>query len=385
VADSIEIQYVKGGYATANEIVLSETPKTRTIFRPGIHPNGVRGEIIRQKKGADGSWASTNEVNFTTVPPDCGVAIELDTEATAKLLDKLTKPQEVQGKGIAFGTTKFVVGKEDEVLLVNDSSKGRAMKELLEQGYSEEFWKTLTEKEPDLASRLAVAKLHLDRCAIIEEFEASLQTHRSDEAYWQRLFEENPWIIEAAFSAAVFILNGETYLGGKLPVGRQGKGGVATDFLGAEASTKSFNVVDIKTPGAELVGDVYRGERGSELDNEIYSISPELSGGIVQVRNQIAVAVENFTQTLGRGFAELNRVHPKGVLIAGLVGELGPRQQFSLNQFRQGLFSLTVITYDELLQRLKILFADPSDDFGSPANADPSSGQGPAADDEIPW
>jgi hypothetical protein len=189
LADSIETRYVKGGYATADEIVLSETPKTRTVFRPGIHPKGVRGEIIRQKKGVDGSWASTNEVNFTTVPPDCGVAIELDTEATAKLLDKLTKLQEVQRKGVAFGSTKFVVGKEDEVLLVNDSTKSRVMKELLEQGYSEEFWTALAEKEPDLASRLAVAKLHLDRCAIIEEFEASLQTYRSDEAYWQRLFE----------------------------------------------------------------------------------------------------------------------------------------------------------------------------------------------------
>jgi len=385
LADSIETQYVKGGYATANEIVLSETPKTRTVFRPGIHAKGVRGEIIRQRKGADGNWASTNEVNFTSVPPDCGVAIELDTEATTKLFDKLAQLVQVQKRGVGLGSTKFVVGKEDEVLLVDDSSKSQAIKELLEKGYSEEFWSTLTEKEPDLASRLAVAKLHLDRRAVIEEFETSLQTHGSDEAYWQRLFEENPWIIEAAFSAAVFILDGETYLGGKLPVGRQGKGGVATDFLGAEASTKSFTVVDIKTPGAELVGCVYRGEGGSELDNETYSISAELSGGIVQVRNQISVAVENFTQTLGRGFAELNRVHPKGVLIAGLVSELGERQQFSLNQFRHGLFSLTVITYDELLQRLKILFDDPSGESDAPEREAGSSDDTSAAEDEIPW
>jgi Domain of unknown function (DUF4263) len=381
LADSIDTQYVKGGYATANEVVLSETPKTRTLFRPGLHSKGVRGDLIRQKRGADGSWVRTNEVNFTKVPPDCGVSIELDTEATTKLLDKLMQLHEVQKKGIELGSTRFVVGKEDEVLLVDSDSKGRAIKELLDEGYSEEFWNSLADKEPDLASRLAVAKLHLDRCAVIREFEASLKSHRSDEDFWQGFFGENPWIIEAAFSAAVFILNGETYLGGKLPIGRSGKGGVATDFLGGEASTKSFNVVDVKTPGADLVGRLYRGDRGSGLDNEVYSISPGLSGAIVQVRNQIAVAVENFTHTLGRGFAELNRVHPKGVLITGLVSELDERQQFSLNQFRYGLFSLTVITYDELLRRLKILFADPPEDSQDGEEIDPGS----AEDDEIPW
>jgi hypothetical protein len=242
----------------------------------------------------------------------------------------------------------------------------------------------LTEKEPDLASRLALAKLHLDRQAVIERFEASLQTHRSDEKYWQDFFEENPWIIATAFSASVFILQGETYLGGKLPIGRQGKGGVATDFLAADASTKSFAVVDIKTPASDLVGEVYRGDRGSGNPNEIYSIHPELSGGIVQVRNQITVAVEEFTQTLGRGFAELNRVHPKGVLVAGLLSELGEREQASLNHFRQGLFSMTVITYDELLQRLKILFELPSE-TGRDSKSVVGADQALAQDDEIPW
>jgi hypothetical protein len=39
----------------------------------------------------------------------------------------------------------------------------------------------------------------------------------------------------------------------------------------------------------------------------------ELSGAVVQVRNQIAVAVDQFEAVLGKSFQELsNRVHPKG-------------------------------------------------------------------------
>jgi hypothetical protein len=140
LADSIKTHYVKRGYATADEIVLSETPKTRTVFRPGLHSGGVRGEIIRQKRSADGSWADTNEVNFNKVPPDCGVAIELDTEATTKLLEKLEQLHQIQEQGVEYGDTDFVVAKKDEVLLVDDSTKSRAIKELLENGYSEEFW-----------------------------------------------------------------------------------------------------------------------------------------------------------------------------------------------------------------------------------------------------
>jgi Domain of unknown function (DUF4263) len=379
VAESIRTHHVKGGYATSDEIVLSTTPRTRTVFRPGLHSGGVRGEVIRQKLGADGSWKDTNEVNFTQVPPDCGVAIELDTAATTKLFEKLEQLYRVQAQGVERGDQDFVVAKKDEVLLINDGTKTQAIRELLDQGYSEEFWHALTEKDPDLAERLVVAKIQLDREAVVEQFEASLGAHRDDETHWQAFLERNPWILQAVFSASVFILGGETYLGGKLPIGRQGKGGVITDFLLSDESTKSFAVVDIKTPGSQLVGDRYRGDAGSGLPNEIYSIHPALSGGVVQVRNQIAVAVDNFTGTLGAGFAELNRVHPKGVLISGMLSELNERERDSFNYFRQGLFSMTVITYDEVLHRLKLLF-----DEGSTKVADTAEPQDEPPDD-IHW
>ena len=287
-----------------------------------------------------------------------------------------------------YGDQDFVVAKRDEVLLIDDATKAKAIREMLDHGYSEEFWEALTEKDPDLASRLAIAKLQLDREAVIDEFEASLTTQPDDEDYWQNFFTRNPWILQSVFSASVFILGGETYLGGKLPLGRQGKGGVATDFLASDASTKSFAVVDIKTPAAELVGPVYRGNAGSGYDNEIYSIHPELSGGIVQVRNQITVAVENFSHTLGAGFADLNRVHPKGVLITGMLDNLSEREGASFNHFRQGLFSLTVITYDEVLQRLRILFDSESTataESGKQEESSPSAGSEFGLTDDIPF
>lgn len=356
MADSINTHYVKGGFATSEDIQLSETPKTRTIFRPGLHAGGVRGAVIRQKIGEDGTWKDVNEVNFNRLDADCGVSIELDTEATTKLFEKLKQLYEVQRKGVSHGDEKFVVAKSNEVVIVDDQDKANTFKAILDQGYSEDFWEALNEKNPDLASRLAMARIQLDRQTAIEEFRDSLTSHADDESYWQDFFSRHPWIVQAVFSTSVFVLQGETYLGGKLPIGRQGKGGVATDFLTADESTKSFSVVDIKTPATPLVGRIYRGQAGSGHENESYSMHAELSGGIVQIRNQITVAGENFESVLGKGFEQLNRIHPKGVLIAGTLSGLDQRQRDSLNQFRYGLFSLTVITYDEVLRRLEVLF-----------------------------
>jgi hypothetical protein len=57
-----------------------------------------------------------------------------------------------------------------------------------------------------------------------------------------------------------------------------------------------------------------------------------------------------------------------GVLIIGSASTLSQRQKDSSNQFRYALHSLTVITFDELLNRLKLLF-DVREDEGN----------------EIPW
>lgn len=358
MSESINTHYQKRGYSTADDVVLGETPRTRTVFRPAIHKDGVRGHIIRQKIGADGTWKDANEVNFNTIPADCGVSIELDTAATLKLREKLDQLYKVQSQGAPTGDQRYVVAKENQVLVIDDSTKHRAIDQLLRKGYSKDFWDALMRDEPDLAAKLAAAKMQYDREQAIKEFEGSLGSYASDENYWQKFFERYPWILQSAFAAPVFMLRGETYLGGKRSVGRQGAGGVATDFLFADDSTKSFAVVEIKTPDAGLAGGQYRGRRETGYDNEVYGAHADFSGALVQVRNQISVAVDEFQHVLGRSFDRLNCVHPRGVLVAGMSSSLSPRQRDSFNQFRHAVHGITVITFDELLNRLKLMFTE---------------------------
>lgn len=357
MSETLSTHSVARGFVTSEDIILAATPQTRTVFRPGIHAGGVRGHVVRQKIGKDGSWKDSHEVNFARMPADCGVSIELDTAATSRLYEKLTHMYQLQAQGIETGDHTYLIVKPEDALIIDDHNKAEAIQGLLNQGYSEEYWAALSRNNPDLASHLAAAKIHLDRQQAIRKFLMSLATYKDDEGYWQRFFQDHPWMLQSAFSSPVFMLGGDTYLGGKLPVGRQGRGGVATDFLLVDDSTKSFAVVEIKTPGTPLVGSLYRGQDEEGYANEVYAMRTDLTGGIVQTRNQITVAVEQFQSVLGAQYAgKLNPVHPKGVLIIGLASTLNPRQKQSFNHFRHGQHSLTIITFDELCNRLRLLF-----------------------------
>jgi hypothetical protein len=312
--------------------------------------------VIRQKIGEGGAWKDLNEVDFRSLPPDAGVSIELDSAATRVLFDKLGSLYQIQAQGVSYGRQDYVVARSDEVIRIDDKSKAQVIRQLLEQGYSEDVWDELAHTNPNLANRLAAAQIQVDREQVIREFRQALQDHLDDEAIWQAFFEQHPWILQSVFSATVFMLGGDSYVGGKTAKGRQGSGGVAADFLFADESTKSFAVVEIKTPGTRLMGPIYRGDGDGE-DQDVYSPHKELSGGVVQTRNEIAIAIEHFESVLGKTFKEVeSRVHPKGVLIIGSASDLNEREKASFNHFRHGLYSLTVITFDELLRRLEVLF-----------------------------
>jgi hypothetical protein len=61
-------------------------------------------------------------------------------------------------------------------------------------------------------------------------------------------------------------------------------------------------------------------------------MSAKLSGAVVQTRNQIAVAIEHFESVLKKTFEEVNRIHPRGVLIVG--------RSDALNQSSEGIVQL---------------------------------------------
>jgi hypothetical protein len=69
MSEMLSTHSVARDFVTSEEITLATTAQTRTVFRAAIHTGGVRGHVVRQKIGKDGTWKDSHEVNFAKLPP----------------------------------------------------------------------------------------------------------------------------------------------------------------------------------------------------------------------------------------------------------------------------------------------------------------------------
>jgi len=329
-------------------IPLRETKTTRLLFFPmwaQESQNPLRGGFVFQRKSPIGVWENISYESLTTLKKDEGYQLNLDGEEVLKLISEFENLKSLYSKqGMVYGehSVRVVENNVDGIFIqITDPSKKQMVIDSLEKLEQDKF--------DGLSSILK--KTSLDK--IINEFEINMTN--SDESFWQKFFEKNPEIFQYLFPFPLIYLNGETYLGGKNTKGRQGAGGTATDFLIQNNSNGSFGVVDIKTPLCKLVGCTYRGTTKSGYRNELSRIHGNLSGGIVQLENQMFTAIKYFETVLGPDYDKLNFLNPTGLLIAGNQLLLDEEQRKSFNLFRKSLGKNQIITFDEVLSKLKLI------------------------------
>ncbi|MDF0663968.1 MULTISPECIES: Shedu immune nuclease family protein [unclassified Rhizobium] len=196
--------------------------------------------------------------------------------------------------------------------------------------------------------RAGLVKLHDEiELASLDELIVHMETQfaaKATESQWQKLFEANPFILDMAFNVPVLLLQGQAHVGGKI---LDGSGEKIADFLFTNQLTDSIAILEIKTPGMELVSKKqYRGG--------VLVPSPELVGAVVQTLDQI--------DKLRSDIYRVKAVNPqhkletygiKGVVLAGMIPDAGRKRSFEL--YRNSLSGLSIITFDELLAKLKSL------------------------------
>jgi len=331
-----------------NPIVLRETSISRLIFAPvwvSESDNSLRGVFRFERKSRLGNWEAVEHEKLTSLKSDEGYELSLKGDEMSLLLNRLTEINATLAKyGHSYGTTVVPLTKESApgiFLQIGDISNREWVIEQLRALESSNF--------ENLG--LAIGRARLE--SAIVDMEKNFTNN--EEASWQKFFEGRPWILQQLFAHPVIYLNGETFLGGKNSKGRQGSGGSSTDFLLKNGSNGSFAVIEIKVPNCELVGPGYRGKKGTEEKNEIYSMHTELTGGVVQMENQIHIAIEYFKTQIGDDFDELTYLNPCGVLVAGTYSSLSDIQKKSFDLFRKSLGKNQIITFDEVLAKLKLL------------------------------
>jgi len=172
---------------------------------------------------------------------------------------------------------------------------------------------------------------------IIKNFERLMSSKNDNEKQWQKFFGENSWILNHLFPFEVILKQQEAYVGGKT---LENKDGRIVDFLFQNGFQDNFALLEIKTHKKDLL------KKSPYRKPDVYSYSDDLSGGISQCLDQKDVFIREF------GNKE-KIVDPKSILVIGLKSELNENQIKCFELLRSNQKNVDILTFDELLAKLK--------------------------------
>lgn len=197
-----------------------------------------------------------------------------------------------------------------------------------------------TERLAKLQSDIELVTLE----ALIARYEDMLGKSLNEER-WQAFFHENPFILHMAFGYPVIKVQDQASVGGRK---LSGGGEKITDFLVKNALTNNTALFEIKTPQSAILGTTaYRGG--------VFPPSKDLTGSMNQAldqRYQFQRQVSTIKENSRVWDIESYAVHC--CLIIGRTPE-GADAQKSFELFRRNSKDVSVVTFDELLEKLKQL------------------------------
>lgn len=281
--------------------------------------------------------------------------LELDRDQSTRLIDLIKTLDAIPIEG---DSTTYV---DDQVLrdfFADPEAMGRA--------YSQdpERFRTLIQSDTD--ARDVIALQH--RRDVVEKMQTWLQDDAvfnaaSDQASgpehaWQKLLEENPWILGAGLSGQLMTSWDEDKLE-KVVVGRniQTVGKRVDALLRTNGFVQSLVFAEIKHHRSELLATEYR--------PGAWRVSNELAGAVTQAQQTVRMAVRELGEYIEERAEDGSRtgagtfiVQPRSFLVIGSLDQLlgqggGPIDDkvHSFELFRRNLHQPEILTFDELVAR----------------------------------
>ncbi|QTE36119.1 DUF4263 domain-containing protein [Mucilaginibacter gossypii] len=172
---------------------------------------------------------------------------------------------------------------------------------------------------------------------IIEKFEKLMSSTKDNEKQWQEFFEKNTWILSHLFPYEVILREREAYIGGKTIGNDNGR---IIDFLFENGFKDNYALLEIKTHKKELLKkQVYR-------KPSVFAMSDDFSGGVGQCLDQKDIYLKEF----GKSHASFD---PKCILIIGMKSILSAEQKHCFELLRSSQKNIEIVTFDEILMKLK--------------------------------
>jgi hypothetical protein len=205
--------------------------------------------------------------------------------------------------------------------------------------------KRMTEQKPQELIKLKNDLELVNLEQLIERFQ-KMMTNKVSEAQWQRLFQDNPFIISMVFGIPAVNVQGQASVGGRR---LSGGGEKIADFLVKNSLSNNTAIVEIKTPATELVSlKAYR--------RNVHGPAQELSAAVSQVLDQVYQLQKEINGIKANSrLYDIESYFVQGILIAGLT-PLRADEQKSFEYFRGNSKNVQILTFDELLEKMRSLY-----------------------------
>jgi len=167
------------------------------------------------------------------------------------------------------------------------------------------------------------------------------------EGRWQDFFNENPFILNMAFGYPVIKVRDQASVGGRK---LSGDGEKITDFLVKNSLTNNTAIFEIKTPQTPILNK-------TTFRDGVYTPSADLSGSINQALDQKYQFQKQIAQI--KDNTRLYDIESYAVHCCLVIGKApdGDDRKKSFELFRRNSKDVEIVTFDELLEKLKQLSA----------------------------
>lgn len=182
--------------------------------------------------------------------------------------------------------------------------------------------------------------------ALITRYEGMLGENLV-EGRWQDFFNENPFILNMAFGYPVIKVRDQASVGGRK---LSGDGEKITDFLVKNSLTNNTAIFEIKTPQTPILNK-------TPFRDGVYTPSADLSGSINQALDQKYQFQKQIAQI--KDNTRLYDIESYAVHCSLVIGKTpdGDDRKKSFELFRRNSKDVEIVTFDEMLEKLKQLSA----------------------------
>lgn len=376
----IKIESVSKDVAECNAVVLKCNDTFRYLFVPKLIDNSndkskcISGQFIVQKKSRIDKWENHDFLPINKMVKDQWINLDLSTSSMDILISYVQKLRELyleEGKYDSFGTIRTFVfsnklNSEEKELILDMFDKNDKLKEELRKYLKDDI------SIKDVLNAIGTGKLNINQLVnklnetetnqIYNTLQAKMinpifledNLENDEEKFWQDLFKQHPNILSTIIPSVVHIIEDQPYFGGKAI---DNKGGTIGNFL-YKSGTNNVSIIEIKTPSTDLLGTEYR--------NDVFCPSKELSGSIIQIRKQKDNLMKEYDHIRRKSLIkgkDFDAYDPKSYIIIGNSSKLNSIELESFELFRNSLKDIEIITFNELIEKLKIFQKYMTQDF----------------------